>query len=81
MIMDNLPDPTKQADARERSLRSLAQGLALDVAVAVVLVLATAFNTIEWTPDYWKLLGLTVAKSVLQAGASYLMRVLVKPKE
>lgn len=70
-----------QADARERSFRSLVQGLALDVSVAVVLVLATAFTTIEWTPVYWKLLGLTVAKSILQAGASYLMRVLVKPKE
>lgn len=76
-----MADPAVQADARERSLRSLVQGLALDVAVAVVLVLATAFNEIEWTPTYWKLLGLTLAKSVLQAGASYGMRVLVKPKE
>jgi hypothetical protein len=74
-------DPVVKADARKHSLQSLVQGLALDVAVAIVLVLGTAFNTIEWTPDYWKLLGLTVAKSVLQAGASYLMRVLVKPKE
>jgi hypothetical protein len=70
-----------QADARNRSFRSLIQGLALDVGVAVVLILATAFTSIEWTPQYWKLLGLTLAKSVLQAGASYLMRVLVAPKE
>ena len=74
-------NPAVVADAKERSLRSLVQGLALDVLVAIVLVVGTAFNTIEWTPEYWKLLGLTVAKSVLQAGASYLMRVLVKPKE
>jgi hypothetical protein len=79
--MEITPDPVVKADARERSLRSLVQGLALDVAVAIVLVLGTAFNTIQWTPDYWKLLGLTVAKSVLQAGVSYLMRILVKPKE
>lgn len=70
-----------QADARNRSFRSLVQGLALDVSVAVVLVLATAFSNLEWTPTYWKLLGLTVAKSILQSGASYLMRVLVAPRE
>lgn len=74
-------DPGLRADAKERSLRSLVQGLALDLIVAITLVLATAFNTIEWTPGYWKLLGLTLAKSVLQALASYLMRVFVKPKE
>lgn len=67
-------------DAAERSVRTLLWGLGLDVAVAVTLVLATAFNTVEWTPEYWKLLGLTVAKSVLQAGVAYFMRVLVKPK-
>lgn len=75
------PDPDVRADARNRSFRSLVQGLALDVAVAVVLVLTTAFTAIEWTPEYWKLLGLTVAKSVLQSGASYWMRILVKPRE
>jgi len=64
-----------------RPLRTLVQGFALDIAIAVVLVLATAFNEIEWTPKYWAALGLTVAKSVLQAGASYWMRTLVKPKE
>lgn len=75
------PDPNVKADAKERSLRSLAQGLALDVFVALVLVVATAFNDIQWTPTYWKILGLAAAKSILQAGASYLMRILVKPKE
>ena len=64
-----------------RPFRTLVQGFALDIAIAVVLVLATAFNEIEWTPKYWAALGLTVAKSVLQAGASYWMRNLIKPKE
>jgi heme/copper-type cytochrome/quinol oxidase subunit 4 len=70
-----------RADAAERSLRSLAQGFALDIIVAVVLVLSTAFGAIEWTPTYWKALGLTLAKSVLQAGVSYLMRMFVVPKQ
>lgn len=69
-----------RADAAERSLRSLAQGFALDIAVAAILVLSTAFGAIEWTPIYWKALGLTLAKSVLQAGVAYLMRVYVIPR-
>jgi hypothetical protein len=69
-----------RADATERSLRSFAQGLALDLVVAVTLVLATGFGAIEWTPTYWKALGLTLAKSVLQALVSYVMRVVVEPK-
>lgn len=79
----HLPDPEAMANALQtsRPVRTLVQGFALDIAVAVVLVLATAFNEIEWTPLYWKVLGLAVAKSVLQAGASYWMRTLVKPKE
>jgi hypothetical protein len=64
-----------------RPIRTLVQGFAVDVAIALVLVLATAFNEIEWTPKYWIALGLTAAKSVLQAGAAYWMRTLVKPKE
>lgn len=71
----------EQADARNRSFRTLAQGFALDVATALVLVLALAFTNIEWTSEYWIALGLTAAKSVLQAGVAYLMRFLVKPKE
>ncbi len=69
-----------RADAAERSLRSLVQGLALDIVVAVALVLSTAFGAIEWTPTYWKAIGLTLAKSVLQAVVSYIMRVYVTPR-
>lgn len=71
----------EQADARQRSFRTLAQGFALDIATALVLVLALAFTDIKWTPEYWTALGLTAAKSVLQAGVAYLMRFLVKPKD
>lgn len=70
-----------RADAAERSVRSFIQGFALDVVVAVTLVLATAFGAIEWTPIYWKALGLTLAKSVLQATVSYVMRIVVVPRQ
>ena len=82
MIMAHMSEETSlvKADAAERSLRSFIQGFALDILVAVVLVLATAFGAIEWTPMYWKALGLTLAKSVLQAAVSYLMRMVVIPR-
>lgn len=70
-----------QQDARERSFRSLLQGLGVDISIAAVLVLATFIGTLEWTPTYWKVLGLTLAKSVIQAAVSYLMRFYVTPKK
>lgn len=68
-----------QADAANRSFRTFVQGLLLDLAVAVVLVLATAFSAIEWTQTYWIALGLTVAKTVLQTVVAYVMRLKVAP--
>lgn len=75
------PGDEVKASARERSFRTYVQGFALDVATALVLVLATAFTSIAWTPEYWVALGLTASKSVLQAGVAYWMRTLIKPKE
>lgn len=70
-----------QKDARERSLRSLLQGLGVDVVIAVILVLGTSIGSLEWTPAYWQLLGATLAKTVVQAAASYVMRFYVTPKQ
>lgn len=66
-------------DATIRALRSFAWGLLIDVTVAVVLVLGTAFSAIEWTPAYWTALGLTLAKSVLQAVVAYVARRVLPP--
>jgi hypothetical protein len=63
-------------DARNRALRTFLQGLALDVAVAVSMVVYDAVQSAQ--PDY-RLLLLTLAKTVLQTGASYVMRRLVDP--
>lgn len=73
-------DIAVRQDATERSIRSLLQGLAVDVFVAAILVLGTMIGNLEWTPTYWKLLGATLAKSVIQAAVSYLMRFYVTPK-
>lgn len=65
-----------KADARNRALRSIVQGLAVDVLVAV----ATAL--LLWLPDAdlssreaWIVLGTALAKTVMQAVASYVMRL------
>ena len=54
-------------------------GLFLDIAVAVTLVLLTAFTAIEWTTLYWQALGLTLAKSILQAIVTFAARKLLPP--
>lgn len=73
--------PVKAA-AAERGRRTAIQGLAIDVAVAVAVVL------LAWLPDAdlasstaWVILGTAVAKSVLTALASYVMRLKVAPAE
>lgn len=73
--------PVKAA-AVERGRRTIAQGLGIDVAVAVAVVL------LAWLPDAdvssreaWLILGTAVLKSVLTAGASYVMRLKVTPSE
>jgi hypothetical protein len=54
-------------------------GLLIDVSIAVVLVLSTAITTLEWTREYWIALGLSLAKSVLQAAVTYVARRVVPP--
>lgn len=67
------------ADARQRSVRTVLQGFAIDVSVAVVLVLAVAVTDIRWTRAYWLALGLSLARTVIQAAVAYAMRMLVPP--
>lgn len=74
------PTPAAAADARERSFRSLLQGLGIDVATALVLALSVLLTTTEWTKAFWVTLAYSVGKSVVQATVSYFMRLLVKPK-
>jgi len=67
-------------DARDRSWRTLIQGLGIDVATAVVLTMAALLTDVNWTWAFWGALGLAVAKSVIQAAVAFFMRLLVKPK-
>lgn len=77
-----VPLPTN-ADARNRAWRTFLQGLALDVAAAVVMAVAPSLFGADfaWTRDYWTALGLLAAKTLLQAGVSYWMRHVVPPPD
>lgn len=65
-----------EADARNRAIRTFAQGLLLDLLVAVALVVysATSADEVEW-----KLLALTLLKTAAQTVAAYVMRKLSPP--
>lgn len=73
-------NPTTRTDATDRAWRTLVQGLAIDVAIAIAAAL------LVWLPDAdistreaWTVLGITLAKTVLTAVASFVMRLKVDP--
>lgn len=69
-----------EADARKRGTRAFMWGLFIDVSVAVLLVLSTSLTDLRWTKEYWIALGLSVAKTVLQAIVTYVARKVVPPQ-
>ena len=65
-----------KADARNRSIRSLVQGLVFDTLVAVAMIIIPIFTTATaWEDLDWKLLGFLVFKSIIVSVFSYLMRL------
>lgn len=69
-----------EADARNRALRTFAQGFGVDLAAgAAVALVAGTSGGIEWTQAYWIGLGLAVAKSVVTAAVAYFARKAVPP--
>lgn len=69
----------KSEDAWVRANRTFFQGLALDVAVAGTVFLVTVIGDLEWTRVYWVMLGLGLAKSVVQGVVAYLARKWITP--
>lgn len=72
--------PALKADAANRSARAFLQGLAIDVLTAVAAVL------LLWLPDAdlssrdaWLVLATGLARTVLAAVASYVMRLKLDP--
>jgi hypothetical protein len=72
----SIPAPVVlQIDAKNRTWRTILQGLAVDVAVAVSLVLVTLFADVgSWGEIQWTIIGFTLLKTVLMAVAAFVMR-------
>lgn len=66
-------------DALVRGWRSFGQGLLIDAAVAGVVFLVTVIGSLEWTRTYWVMLGLGLAKSIIQGIVAYFARKLITP--
>ena len=64
-----------RSDAKNRSLRTFVQGLAIDILVGAAVVLATLVGGwSSWGEVQWASLSFSLAKSVAQAVAAYIMR-------
>ena len=62
-------------DAKNRALRTFLQSLAVDVLVAVCLVLYNVFsNSTNWDSLDWKIIGFSLAKTVVVSITSFIMR-------
>ncbi|UIU47050.1 hypothetical protein [Microcystis phage MinS1] len=71
------PTPRRrQADARNRALRTAMQNLALDVLAALVLVVLPIVTAADgWDDVEWSVLGFLLAKTAAVTALSYAMRV------
>lgn len=82
-MVETIPvPPSKESDARNRAARTFWTGLAVDVAVAVVLTVAPSIlgSDFTWSTKYWQTLGLLAAKTVITTVVSYFLRKLVPPQ-
>jgi heme/copper-type cytochrome/quinol oxidase subunit 4 len=72
-------DDIIQKDAEVRGWRSFMQGLGIDVVVAITVFLVTVIADLEWTRTYWIMVGLGLARSVVQGIVAYFARKFIKP--
>lgn len=69
--------PTLKQDASNRALRTFIQGIAIDMGVALAVAVYAIVS--DPNPIVWAAVGASVARSVLQAGAAYVMRRFMDP--
>lgn len=68
------------ADAKNRTLRTFLTSLAVDVGVAVTLVIYNVFgDATGWSDFDWKIMGFTLAKTVVVSAGSFILRRFVDP--
>jgi len=65
----------RKQDATNRAVRTFIQGLAIDVGVALAVLLWTVFsNANTWGDLEWKIIAFSVLKTILTSIASFIMR-------
>lgn len=70
-----------QKDARNRAIRTFLQGLAVDVAAALALVVFPVFNNAQSFNEVdWKVLAFLLTKTAAISALSYLMRTVFDRK-
>lgn len=67
------------ADAKNRSARTLIQGLIFDLFAAFIAVIATLAGADPFQKETWIAFGVLLLKSLISAGISYIMRINVTP--
>jgi hypothetical protein len=81
--MNDLTEPQPRlltADARNRALRVFLVGLAIDVGVALTLVIYNAANQANrWSDFDWQLLAFTLAKTLVTTAGSFILRRFLDP--
>jgi hypothetical protein len=74
----HLPDRAKDelaADARNRSWRTFLNGITVDVAIALLLVLTQSVGSAQGWDDFeWGVLAFTFAKTAVMTAGSYVLR-------
>jgi hypothetical protein len=72
-------DPLVIADAKSRSWRTFVQGIAIDIFIALVAVLATVSNFDPFQKETWIVVGALVVKTIIQSITAFVMRLRVTP--
>lgn len=67
------------ADAKNRSWRTLFQGLAIDILAALVVVVGTLTTFDPFVVESWTVVGALFLKTIIQAVVAYFMRLKVAP--
>lgn len=67
-------------DAQNRALRTFLSNLGIDLGISVAAVIGTVIFTMDITSkEAWVALGLLVAKTVISAPVSYILRLKKSP--
>lgn len=69
-------------DAKDRTWRTLAQQLAIDLGIAIATVIGPLLLSLDVSSkEQWTLIGLSVLKTIVSTLVAYVFRILYAPRE